>query len=176
MKTHIDISKKYADKFEFGPESMTKVNELIAQYPEGKQKSAILAILHLVQEEIGWLTINAMDYVAGILDIKPIEVYEVATFYTMFHIEPVGNYVLEVCRTGPCMLVGSDQLIQHLENKLAVKVGETSSDGMFTLKTVECMGACGYGPMFQCKGKNYENLTTEKVDELIEQFRNEAKS
>jgi NADH-quinone oxidoreductase subunit E len=117
-----------------------------------------------------------MDYVAGILDIKPIEVYEVATFYTMFHIEPVGNYVLEVCRTGPCMLVGSDQLIQHLENKLAVKVGETSSDGMFTLKTVECMGACGYGPMFQCKGKNYENLTTEKVDELIEQFRSEAKS
>jgi NADH-quinone oxidoreductase subunit E len=175
MKTHIDISKKYADKFEFGPESMAKVNELIAQYPEGKQKSAILAILHLVQEEIGWLTINAMDHVAGILDIKPIEVYEVATFYTMFHIEPVGNYVLEVCRTGPCMLVGSDQLIQHLENKLGFKVGETSSDGMFTLKTVECMGACGYGPMFQCKGKNYENLTTEKVDELIEQFRNEAK-
>ena len=176
MNTHTDISKKYADKFEFGPESMAKVKELIAQYPEGKQKSAILAILHLVQEEIGWLSINSMDYVAGILDIKPIEVYEVATFYTMFHIEPVGNYVLEVCRTGPCMLVGSDQIIQHIENKLGIKVGETSSDGMFTLKTVECMGACGYGPMFQCKGKNYEYLTTEKVDELIEQFRNEAKS
>jgi len=176
MNTHTDISKKYADKFEFGPESMAKVKELITQYPEGKQKSAILAILHLVQEEIGWLSINSMDYVAGILDIKPIEVYEVATFYTMFHIEPVGNYVLEVCRTGPCMLVGSDQIIQHIENKLGIKVGETSSDGMFTLKTVECMGACGYGPMFQCKGKNYENLTTEKVDELIEQFRNEAKS
>jgi NADH-quinone oxidoreductase subunit E len=175
MKTHTDTSNKYSEKFEFSPESLAKVNEFIAQYPEGKQKSAILAILHLVQEENGWLSINAMDQVAAVLGIKPIEVYEVATFYTMFHIEPVGNHVLEVCRTGPCMLVGSDQIIQHIENKLGIKVGETSSDGMFTLKTVECMGACGYGPMFQCKGKNYEHLTTEKVDELIEQFRNEAK-
>jgi NADH-quinone oxidoreductase subunit E len=159
----------------FSQEIIDRIQELSKRYPEGKQKSAILAILHLVQEENGWLNINAMDQVAAVLDIKPIEVYEVATFYTMFHIEPVGNHVLEVCRTGPCMLVGSDQIIQHIENKLGIKVGETSSDGMFTLKTVECMGACGYGPMFQCKGKNYEHLTTEKVDELIEQFRNEAK-
>jgi NADH-quinone oxidoreductase subunit E len=175
MKTHTDTSNKYSEKFEFSPESLAKVNEFIAQYPDGKQKSAILAILHLVQEENGWLSINAMDQVAAILGIKPIEVYEVATFYTMFHIEPVGKYVWEVCRTGPCMLVGSDKIIEHIEKKLDIKVGETSADGLFTLKTVECMGACGYGPMFQCKGKNYEHLTTEKVDELIEQFRNEAK-
>jgi NADH-quinone oxidoreductase subunit E len=175
MKTHTDTSNKYSEKFEFLPESLAKVNEFIAQYPDGKQKSAILAILHLVQEENGWLSINAMDKVAAILGIKPIEVYEVATFYTMFHIEPVGKYVWEVCRTGPCMLVGSDKIIEHIEKKLDIKVGETSADGLFTLKTVECMGACGYGPMFQCKGKNYEHLTTEKVDELIEQFRNEAK-
>ena len=175
MKTHTDTSNKYSEKFEFSPESLAKVNEFIAQYPDGKQKSAILAILHLVQEENGWLSIKAMDQVAAILGIKPIEVYEVATFYTMFHIEPVGKYVWEVCRTGPCMLVGSDKIIEHIEKKLDIKVGETSADGLFTLKTVECMGACGYGPMFQCKGKNYEYLTTEKVDELIEQFRNEAK-
>jgi NADH-quinone oxidoreductase subunit E len=175
MKTHTDTSNKYSEKFEFSPESLAKVNEFIAQYPDGKQKSAILAILHLVQEENGWLSIKAMDQVAAILGIKPIEVYEVATFYTMFHIEPVGKYVWEVCRTGPCMLVGSDKIIEHIEKKLDIKVGETSVDGLFTLKTVECMGACGYGPMFQCKGKNYEHLTTEKVDELIEQFRNEAK-
>jgi NADH-quinone oxidoreductase subunit E len=175
MKTHTDTSNKYSEKFEFSPESLAKFNEFIAQYPDGKQKSAILAILHLVQEENGWLSIKAMDQVAAILGIKPIEVYEVATFYTMFHIEPVGKYVWEVCRTGPCMLVGSDKIIEHIENKLDIKVGETSADGLFTLKTVECMGACGYGPMFQCKGKNYEHLTTEKVDELIEQFRNEAK-
>jgi NADH-quinone oxidoreductase subunit E len=175
MKTHTDTSNKYSEKFEFSPESLAKVNEFIAQYPDGKQKSAILAILHLVQEENGWLSIKAMDQVAAILGIKPIEVYEVATFYTMFHIEPVGKYVWEVCRTGPCMLVGSDKIIEYIEKKLDIKVGETSADGLFTLKTVECMGACGYGPMFQCKGKNYEHLTTEKVDELIEQFRNEAK-
>lgn len=175
MKTHTDTSNKYSEKFEFSAESLAKVNEFIAQYPEGKQKSAILAILHLVQEENGWLSINSMDQVAAILGIKPIEVYEVATFYTMFHIEPVGKHVWEVCRTGPCMLVGSDKIIEHIEKKLDIKVGETSADGLFTLKTVECMGACGYGPMFQCKGKNYEHLTTEKVDELIEQFRNEAK-
>lgn len=175
MKTNTDTSNKYSEKFQFSPESLAKVNEFIAQYPEGKQKSAILAILHLVQEENGWLSINAMDQVAAVLGIKPIEVYEVATFYTMFHIEPVGKHVWEVCRTGPCMLVGSDKIIEHIEKKLDIKVGETSADGLFTLKTVECMGACGYGPMFQCKGKNYEYLTTEKVDELIEQFRNEAK-
>lgn len=175
MKTHTDTSNKYSEKFEFSHESLAKVNELIAQYPEGKQKSAILAILHIVQEENGWLSINAMDQVAVILGIKPIEVYEVATFYTMFHIEPVGKHVWEVCRTGPCMLVGSDKIIEHIEKRLEIKVGETSADGLFTLKTVECLGACGYGPMFQCKGKNYEHLTTEKVDELIEQFRNEAK-
>jgi NADH-quinone oxidoreductase subunit E len=116
-----------------------------------------------------------MNYVAEILNIKPIEVYEVATFYTMFNIDPVGNYVLEVCRTGPCMLVGSDEIIAYIESKLNIKVGETTADGLFTLKTMECMGACGYGPMFQCQGKNYEHLTKEKVDALLEQFKNESK-
>ena len=89
----------------------------------------------------------------------------------MFHLDPVGKNVFEVCRTGPCMLVGSDDIISHIENTLNIKVGETTSDGMFTLKTAECLGACGYGPMLQCRHKNHEFLTKEKVDQLIEAYR-----
>ena len=153
---------------------MALVQKIIKRYPEGRQKSALLPILHLAQAEFGgWLSPATMDYVASILDLKPIEVYEVATFYTMFNIEKPGKVVLEVCRTGPCMLVGSDQIIEHIENKLDIKVGQTSADGMFTLKTAECLGACGYGPMLQC-GKHYhEHLTPAKVDELLDTLRKE---
>jgi NADH-quinone oxidoreductase subunit E len=172
MKSNSDTNNKHSEPQEFSAETMLKVDSLIAQYPEGKQKSALIAILHIAQEERGWLSIETMNYVASLLKIKPIEVYEVATFYTMFHINPVGKYVLEVCRTGPCMLVGSDEIIAYIESKLNIKVGENTEDGLFTLKTVECMGACGYGPMLQCKRKNYEHLTFEKVDELIENLKN----
>src|SRR6476469_4582611 len=113
--------------------------QMIKRYPEGRQKSALLPILHLAQGEWGWLSPEVMDYVAGLLNIQPIEVYEVATFYTMFHLHPTGKYVLEVCRTGPCCLLGAENIIEHIENKLNIKVGETSADGMFTLKTVECL-------------------------------------
>jgi NADH-quinone oxidoreductase subunit E len=159
---------------QFSPERMTEVQRIIKQYPEGKQKSALMRILHMAEEDFGgWLSVPTMNYVAGLLNIQPIEVYEVATFYTMFNIEKPGNYVLEVCRTGPCMLVGSDNIIEHLKNRLGVEVGGTSADGMFTLKTAECLGACGYGPMLQC-GKHYhEHLTPEKVDELLEMLRNQ---
>jgi NADH-quinone oxidoreductase subunit E len=159
---------------QFSPERMTEVQRIIKQYPEGKQKSALMRILHMAEEDFGgWLSVPTMNYVAGLLSIQPIEVYEVATFYTMFNIEKPGKVVLEVCRTGPCMLVGSDQIIDHLKQKLGVEVGGTSADGMFTLKTAECLGACGYGPMLQC-GKHYhEHLTTEKVDTLLDAFRRE---
>src|SRR5690349_7385422 len=104
---------------------------MMSQYPEGRQKSAILPILHLAQaENRGWLSVEWMDYVAGLLQIQPIEVYEVATFYTMFNLKPVGKWVLEVCRTGPCQLRGSDELIAHLEKTLGVEVDGTSADGM----------------------------------------------
>ena len=145
---------------------------MISHYPEGKQKSALLPVLHEVQDaHDNWLSIELQDKVAEILQIKPIEVYEVVTFYTMFNIEPVGNYVFEVCRTGPCMLIGSDNIISYIENKLDIKVGETTKDGMFTLKTAECLGACGYAPMLQCGKKYHEHLTPEKVDQLIEAYR-----
>lgn len=162
---------------QFSQEKMTKVKEIIARYPEGKHKSALIPVLHLAQEEFGgWLDVPVMDYVAEILSIKPIEVYEVATFYTMFNMKPVGKYVLEVCQTGPCMLSGSDKIISHIKSKLGIAEGETSADGLFTLKPAECLGACGYAPMMQL-GKHYrEHLTIERVDAIIEELRAAAKN
>lgn len=157
---------------QFSQEKLNKVQELISHYPEGKQKSALIGVLHMAQEEFGWLDVPAMDYVASLLGLKPIEVYEVATFYTMFNVKPVGKYVFEVCQTGPCMLRGSDDIIDYIKNKLNIEVGETTPDGMFTLKTAECLGACGYAPMMQL-GKHFrEQLTPEKVDRIIEECRN----
>ena len=160
---------------EFSKEKLDKVSELISRYPEGKHKSALLPILHLAQEEFdGWLDVPVMDYVASLLKIEPIEVYEVASFYSMYNLKPVGKYMFEVCQTGPCMINGSDQIIAYIKEKLNIGVGETTADGMFTLKTVECLGACGYAPMMQL-GKNFrEHLTKEKVDAIIEECRNNA--
>ncbi len=161
----------------FSEEKLNKVKEIVARYPEGKQKSALIPLLHLAQEEFGgWLDVPVMDYVAELLSINPIEVYEVATFYTMFNMKPVGKYVLEVCQTGPCMLRGSDQLINHIKTKLNIKEGETSADGLFTLKPAECLGACGYAPMMQLGKFFKENLTIEKVDNLIDELRAAAKN
>ncbi len=156
----------------FSEEQLVEVNRLIARYPAGKQKSALLPLLHLAQESFGgWLSADAMDYVATLLHIEPIEVYEVATFYSMYNLKPVGKYLFEVCQTGPCMLNGSDDIIKYIGEKLSIKPGETTADGMFSLKTVECLGACGYAPMMQM-GKNYrEHLTKEKVDAIIEECR-----
>lgn len=170
--SHTDLSKRHSEKPVFSAEKMAEVQVLIAQYPEGRSKSALIRILHIAEEEFGgWLSIETMDYVAEILNIQPIEVYEVATFYTMFNLEPTGKYVFEVCRTGPCMLVGSDSIIDYIGSKLNIKVGETSADGLFTLKTSECLGACGYGPMLQCGKKYHEHLTKERVDEIIAAYR-----
>lgn len=153
----------------FSTEALEKVNKIIAQYPEGKQKSALIPILHLAQKEFGgWLDVPVMDYIATLLRISSIEVYEVATFYTMFNLQPVGKYVLEVCRTGPCMLKGSDQIIDYIKEKLQINEGETTQDGLFTLKPAECLGACGYAPMMQIGKFYHEHLTKEKVDEIIE--------
>lgn len=156
----------------FSDEKLAKAKEIIARYPEGKHKSALIPLLHMAQDEFGgWLDVPVMDYVAEILSINPIEVYEVATFYTMFHMKPVGKYVLEVCQTGPCMVRGSDEIIQHIKDRLGINAGETTADGLFTLKPVECLGACGYAPMMQL-GKFYkENLTKEKVDTLLAELR-----
>lgn len=159
----------------FSDIKLQEVQKIIARYPEGKQKGALLPLLHLAQDEFGgWLDVPVMDYVASLLKIEPIEVYEVATFYSMYNLKRVGKHVFEVCQTGPCMLNGSDQIIEYIKQRLRIGVGETTADGMFTLKTVECLGACGYAPMMQL-GKNFrEHLTAEKVDRIIEECSNKA--
>lgn len=144
----------------------------MGHYPAGKQKSALLPVLHLAQEQFdGWLDVPVMDYVASILKIEPIEVYEVASFYSMYNLKPVGKFMFEVCHTGPCMVNGSDEIINYIKEKLNIKVGETTADGMFTLKTVECLGACGYAPMMQLGNAYREYLTKERVNSIIEECR-----
>ncbi|MEP7320856.1 MAG: NAD(P)H-dependent oxidoreductase subunit E [Saprospiraceae bacterium] len=152
---------------------MALVNEIIIRYPEGKHKSALIPLLHLAQNEFGgWLSPESMDYVASILKIAPVEVYEVATFYSMFNLQPVGKYMLEVCQTGPCGLNGADKIINYLKHKLNIDIGETSADGLFTLKTVECLASCGTAPMMQVGEHYYENLTPSSIDHLLKQWSN----
>jgi len=143
--------------------------DVVSRYPAGKQKSALLPILHIVQAEYGWLSAPAMDKVAEYLEILPIEVYEVATFYSMYFMRPQGKYVLEVCRTGPCCLVGAEKIMDHLEAKLGVKEGDVTADGLFSWRGVECLAACGFGPVLQIGPEYtfYEKLTNESVDKLI---------
>ncbi|MCX6182900.1 MAG: NADH-quinone oxidoreductase subunit NuoE [Bacteroidetes bacterium] len=156
----------------FSDASMAEIQKIISRYPEGKHKSALIPILHIAQAEFdGWLSAETMDLVAATLKIQPVEVYEVASFYSMFHLAPVGNCVFDVCRTSSCWARGADDIIAHIGKKLGIKPGETTSDGMFTLKAVECLGSCGSAPMLQCGASYHENLTPEKVDALIESYR-----
>jgi NADH-quinone oxidoreductase subunit E len=159
----------------FTEDKLKEVERIISFYPEGKQRSAVIPVLHLAQQEFGgWLDVPVMDYVAELLKLTSIEVYEVATFYSMFNLKPVGRYMFEVCQTGPCMVKGCDDIIDYIGEKLGIKPGQTTADGLFTLKTVECLGACGYAPMMQL-GKFYkEHLTKEKVDAIIEECRQHA--
>ena len=161
---------------EFSPALLSRFAEIVERYPAGRQKSALLPILHVVQAEYGWLSRDAMDKVATFLGIEPVEVYEVATFYTMFFLEPKGKFVLEVCRTGPCCLVGAEKMMAHLEDRLGVKEGEVTEDGLFSWRGVECMAACGFGPVLQI-GPDYtfyEQLTEQKLDDLIDDLRQKA--
>ncbi len=162
---------------QFPPEKLLQINEIVARYPEGKQKSALLPALHIAQQTFGgWLSVPVMDQVAELLNLKPIEVYEVATFYSMYNLKPVGKYVFEVCQTGPCMINGSDEIIEYIKQKLVINIGETTADGLFTLKTVECLGGCGYAPLMQL-GKNYrEHLTPQKIDLIIEECTKNAET
>ena len=156
-------------KLSFTSEQLQEEQRLVSRYPEGREKSALIPVLHLAQDTFGgWLSTEVMDYVASLLQLKPIEVYEVASFYSMFNLSPVGKHLLEVCQTGPCMLNGSDSIVEYIYQRLGIRPGETTTDGQFTLKTVECLGACGYAPMLQL-GEHYkEHLTKEKIDALIE--------
>jgi NADH-quinone oxidoreductase subunit E len=163
-------------EIKFNAEAMATVQQIIARYPAGKQKSALLPVLHIAQAEFdGWLSPEVMDYVASILNIQPIEVYEVASFYSMYNLKPVGKCLLEVCRTSSCWLRGAEDVVRHIEKRLGIKEGETTPDGMFTLKTVECLGSCGTAPMLMCGAQFHENLTLEKVDQLLDNLKKENK-
>lgn len=163
-------------EIKFSDESLALAKRMMQRYPEGKHKSALIPILHIAQAEFdGWLSPETMDYVASVIGIEPVEVYEVASFYSMFNLKPVGKCVIEVCRTSSCWLLGAEDVISHLEKKLNIKNGQTTSDGMFTLKSVECLGSCGTAPMMQVGADYYENLSLEKVDTLVERFRAEGK-
>lgn len=171
------FDKEKRQAIQFSEKAMEDIKVIISHYPDGKQKSAVIPVLHIAQaENNGWLSAEVMDKVAEILKIKSIEVFEVASFYSMFNLKPVGKCILEVCRTSSCWLCGAEDIVRHIEKRLGIKDGETTKDGMFTLKTVECLGSCGTAPMLQCGASYHENLTIEKVDALIEKYKSEGRS
>ncbi|OYU95228.1 MAG: NADH-quinone oxidoreductase subunit E [Bacteroidetes bacterium B1(2017)] len=160
----------------FSEETLALANKIIARYPEGKQKSALIPLLHLAQAEFeGWLSPETMQYVASLLHIHEVEVYEVASFYSMFNLKPVGKCLIEVCRTSSCWLRGANEIIEHIEKKLGIKEGETTADGMFTLKSVECLGSCGTAPMMMIGAQYHENLTHDKVDGILDHHKGDNK-
>ena len=158
------------NNFKYTPENEIKFQEYVTRYP--KIDSCMLPALWLVQEQEGWVSPEAMIFVAEKLGKTPIQVYEVATFYTMFNLKPVGKYHIELCKTLSCMLCGSRELKKHIKDTLGIEAGQTSKDGLFHLSEVECMGACGGAPMFALNGQYHEKLTKEKVDELIKECKN----
>ena len=160
------------EEIKFSDKLLKRVAELKSHFPEGKHKSALLTVLHEAQDEHNnWLSVPVMDKVAEVLGILPIEVYEVVTFYTMYNQQPVGQYHFEFCRTSCCCLRGAEDLIEYTLNKLGVEEGQVTPDGLFSVKSTECLGACGYAPMLQLGDYYHEFLTTEKMDKLIEDCR-----
>ena len=150
-------------------ESKADIDKWIAKYPADQKQSAVMAALRIVQDQNGgYLTNELIEAVAEYLGMPSIAVYEVATFYSMYELKPVGKYKICVCTNISCMLCGSDDVVKHLENKLGIKLGQTTEDGMFTLKEVECLGACVNAPVLQVGNQYYENLTKETLDKLIE--------
>lgn len=148
-----------------------EIDQWLAKYPDDQKQSAVMAALRVVQDSNGgWLTTELMDAVADYLQMPPIAVYEVASFYSMYEHKPVGRHKICVCTNISCMLCGSDGIVKHLEDKLGIKMGETSKDGKFTLKEVECLGACVGAPMFQIGRDYYEHLTPDKIDSILDQL------
>ena len=150
------------------PESLARIDKEIAKYPAEQKQSAVMAALRIAQDELGWLATETMDFVAAYLGMAPVAVYEVASFYNMYDLAPVGKYKITVCTNLSCTLMGADTIAAHLKNKLGIEFGETTGDGRFTLKEGECMGACGDGPLFLINNKRMCGfLTSEKVDQVL---------
>jgi NADH-quinone oxidoreductase E subunit len=157
------------ESFEFTPENLECARAHIAKYPEGRQASAVLPLLWIAQGQSGgWLPRAALDHIAALLGMAPIRVYEVATFYTMFNLRPVGRYLLQACTTTPCWLRGSDEVVRACERKLGIGVGGSTSDGLFTLIEVECLGACVNAPILQVNDDFYEDLDGLATEALLD--------
>lgn len=159
------------EAFAFTRENFEKAKAIVARYPTGKQQSAVMPLLTLAQKQnANYLSKAAMDYVAQMLGMSPVRVYEVASFYTMYNLEPVGKHMIEVCTTTPCWLRGSDAIVSACERKLGIAMGQTTPDGQFTLKEAECLGACVNAPMCQIGEHYYEDLTPDSMTKIIDQL------
>jgi len=168
LYVHRDSSENNPDTpFEFSAENKKRIDAIVAMYPAGHKAAAVMPVLDLAQRQHGWLPISAMHRVAEVLDMPRMRVYEVATFYTMYNRKPVGKYFIQFCTTTPCMLRGAYEHVEFLKKKLGIKVGETTSDGLFSLTEVECLGACVHAPMMQINDDYYEDLTLKDTDDII---------
>ena len=158
--------------FSFSAENLEKAGAFMARYPEGRKASAVLALLDLAQRQNeGWLPAEAIEYVAEMLEMAPIRVHEVVSFYTMFNPKPVGKHLVQVCRTTPCWLRGADDLSRTCQEKLGVGLKEMTEDGLFTVMEVECLGACANAPMVQINDDYYEDLTPERMAEILDELK-----
>ena len=156
---------------------LNQIDDWRKKFPSDQPRSAVIKSLRFIQDHYGWLSDKQLDALAAHLEIPSIQVYEVASFYSMYHRKPVGKYTLGVCDSISCMLCGSHDLIHYIENKLKVKIGETTQDGLFTLEEVECIAACTKAPVIIVNGKDYyENMSIETVNKLLEKLENEAKN
>ena len=150
------------------PAALTEIDRELAKYPPDQRQSALLAALRIAQDEHGWLSAELIECVAGVIGVPPVRAWEVATFYTMYDLKPVGKHKISVCTNISCMLRGSDEIVSHLKNKLGVSFGETTADGQFTLKEAECLAACAGAPMLQIGRDYYEDLTPERIDGILD--------
>jgi len=156
--------------FEFTQENLERAEKYLGRYPHNQKQSAVLPLLHLAQEQEGWVSRPALEYIADMIGVSPIKVLEVASFYTMINLKPVGKYHLQVCTTTPCWLQGSDALVDQCKKKLGISFGQTTADGLFTLTKVECLGACVNAPVVQINNDFYEDLTPETFNRILDQL------
>ena len=165
------ISKEQPDTFGFSAENLLKAKEIIKKYPEGKQQSSVMALLYLVQKQNNnWVPLAAMKYIAKILEMPYIKVYEVATFYSMYNLSPVGNYFIQICTTTPCMISGAYKLVEACKEKISNNEKELSKNKSCSWMEVECLGACVNGPMMQINDDYFEDLNKEKTIKIIEKI------
>ncbi|MGH1455379.1 MAG: NADH-quinone oxidoreductase subunit NuoE [Alphaproteobacteria bacterium] len=188
MKKPFDLHADYQpESFEFNKGFMAKAKDIIKLYPAGRQQSAVMPLLDLAQRQTaeegakasppygGWISRAAMDKIAEILDMPPVKVYEVASFYSMYNTAPVGKYLVQFCTTTPCWLCGSGKIVDAVKDELGIGMGETTADGKFSLMEVECLGACVNAPMVQINDDYYEDLTPENMKEVISQLSEDLK-